>query len=188
MNIKTQEFEKINEELHIMEHSSGLKAFVINKKGYSKKYAAFATHYGSINSEFVIPGEKDVTRVPDGVAHFLEHKLFEQKDGSVMEKFSALGSSPNAYTGFNQTVYIFSCTDKFEENFKNEDFKEQMPEGGSLIYRLHFNIEFKKPQEQLNIKSKIDEIQALAKSGASMEVLAKESVNAETIFRNSNWF
>jgi len=118
MKIRTVEFEKINEVMHVYEHESGLKTFVIPKKGYSKKYATFATHYGSINSEFIVPGEKDVTRVPEGIAHFLEHKLFEQKDGNVMDKFSELGSIPNAYTGFSQTVYLFSCTDKFDENFK----------------------------------------------------------------------
>jgi len=110
-------YDKAGETLYRYEHSSGLKAFVIPKKGYSKKYATFATHYGSIDSEFVIPGETEPTRVPDGIAHFLEHKLFEQKDGSVMDKFSKLGSNPNAYTSFNQTVYLFSCTDRFEENF-----------------------------------------------------------------------
>jgi predicted Zn-dependent peptidase len=118
MDIRTIEYKNINETVYMYEHKSGLKAFVVPKKGYSKKYGTFATHFGSINSEFVIPGEKEDTKVPDGVAHFLEHKLFEQEDGSVMEKFSKLGSSPNAYTGFSQTVYLFSCTDKFDDNFK----------------------------------------------------------------------
>jgi len=114
---KTVKIESINEEMHVYEHRSGLKAFVIPKKGYSKKYATFATHYGSINNNFIPPDSNEKLRVPDGIAHFLEHKLFEQKDGSVMDKFSALGSSPNAYTSFCQTVYLFSCTDRFEENF-----------------------------------------------------------------------
>ncbi|MDP4094905.1 MAG: pitrilysin family protein [Bacillota bacterium] len=118
MKTKTIEYSRLNEKIFSYEHSSGLKVFVIPKKGYSKKYATFSTHYGSINNSFVIPGESEVTNVPDGIAHFLEHKLFEQKDGSVMEKFSALGSNPNAYTSFNQTVYLFSCTDKFDENFR----------------------------------------------------------------------
>jgi len=117
MNIERIEYEKAGEVLYKYEHSSGLKAFVIPRKGYSKKYAAFATHYGSVDNEFIMPGEESPIHVPDGIAHFLEHKLFEQKDGSVMDKFSALGSSPNAYTSFNQTVYLFSCTDRFEENF-----------------------------------------------------------------------
>lgn len=117
MDIKTYKYDNINEEVHVYEHKSGLKAFVVPKRGYYKKYATFATHYGSINNSFVIPGEEEPTKVPDGIAHFLEHKLFEQKDGSVMDKFSKLGSSPNAYTSFSQTVYLFSCTDRFEENF-----------------------------------------------------------------------
>lgn len=117
MNFDKIEYDKAGEVLYRYQHSSGLKAFLIPRKGYSKRYAAFATHYGSINNEFVIPGDTESTTVPDGIAHFLEHKLFEQKDGSVMDKFSALGSNPNAYTSFNQTVYLFSCTDRFSENF-----------------------------------------------------------------------
>lgn len=118
MKIQTLDYKGLNEKVHVYQHESGLKAFVIPKKGYAKKYATFATHYGSVDNQFVIPGETDITSVPDGIAHFLEHKLFEQKDGSVMNKFAALGASPNAYTGFNQTVYLFSCTDGFEENFR----------------------------------------------------------------------
>lgn len=116
MNIDRINYDKAGEVLYKYVHSSGLKAFVIPRKGYSKKYATFSTHYGSIDNEFVIPGDDQPTKVPDGIAHFLEHKLFEQKDGSVMNKFSMLGSNPNAYTSFNQTVYLFSCTDRFEEN------------------------------------------------------------------------
>lgn len=116
MDYNTTQYKDINEVVYSYEHKSGLKAFVIPKKGYSKKYATFATHYGSINNEFIPPGEKEALKVPDGIAHFLEHKLFEQEDGSVMDKFSELGSSPNAYTSFNQTVYLFSCTDKFHDN------------------------------------------------------------------------
>ncbi len=117
MKINTIEYSNINEKIHVYEHESGLKAFVVPKKGYSEKHATYATNYGSVNSEFVIPGDKNLTCVPDGIAHFLEHKLFDQEDGSVMDKFSKLGASPNAYTGFNQTVYLFSCTDNFYENF-----------------------------------------------------------------------
>jgi len=117
MEIRTIEYKGIDEVMHVYEHKSGLKSFVIPKKGYSKKYAAFYTHYGSINNEFIAPGENTATKVPDGIAHFLEHKLFEQKDGSVMDKFSKLGSNPNAYTSFAQTVYLFSCTERFKENF-----------------------------------------------------------------------
>ena len=116
--MKTLEFERIREKVIRNDHPSGLKVFVIPKKGYHKVYATFATNYGSIDNTFIAPGEAEQTRVPDGIAHFLEHKLFEQEDGSVMDKFSKLGSQPNAYTAFTQTVYLFSCTEGFEENFR----------------------------------------------------------------------
>src|SRR5690606_21813550 len=77
-----------------------------------------ATYYGSINNVFIAPEEKNETHVPDGIAHFLEHKLFEQEDGNVMDKFSENGAESNAYTAFAQTVYLFSCTNHFEDNFK----------------------------------------------------------------------
>ncbi|MDI9483782.1 MAG: pitrilysin family protein [Bacillota bacterium] len=116
--MKVKDFERIQEKIYRYDHPSGLKAFVIPKKGYNKKYATFATYYGSVNNTFIVPGQENETHVPDGIAHFLEHKLFEQEDGSVMDKFSSLGSSPNAYTSFTQTVYLFSCTDFFEDNFR----------------------------------------------------------------------
>lgn len=118
MDFEKIRYENIDEELVKFTHSSGLKVYVLPKKGYYKKFAAFGTNYGSVDSEFFIPGETKATKVPDGIAHFLEHKLFEQKDGNVMDKFSALGASPNAYTSFNQTVYWFTCTEKFDECFK----------------------------------------------------------------------
>lgn len=117
MNFETIEFKKYNEIMYKYRHESGLHCIVIPKRGYYKKHATFATEYGSVDNEFVIPGESEPKKVPDGIAHFLEHKLFEQKDGSVMDKFAALGSRPNAFTSFNQTVYLFSCTDMFRENF-----------------------------------------------------------------------
>lgn len=118
MNFQTIEYKKYDELLYKYEHKSGLNCIVIPKRGYYKKHATFSTQYGSVDNEFIVPGEEKSTRVPDGIAHFLEHKLFEQKDGSVMDKFAALGSRPNAFTSFNQTVYLFSCTDLFKENFE----------------------------------------------------------------------
>lgn len=116
--MQTFEFGFIREKVIRHDHESGLKAFVIPKKGYNKIFAGFAANYGSVDNTFIAPGDKEKTRVPDGIAHFLEHKLFEQEDGSVMDKFSKLGSDPNAYTAFTQTVYLFSCTGRFEENFR----------------------------------------------------------------------
>ncbi len=86
------------------------------KHGYNKKYATFATHYGSIDQEFIIPGTDHRLRVPDGIAHFLEHKLFEEEYGNAFDRFSQLGASANAYTNYTTTVYLFSSTDNFYES------------------------------------------------------------------------
>ncbi len=78
--MKILEFSRIQEKIYEYSHSSGLKAFVIPKEGYNKVYSTFATYYGSINNCFIAPGDESESKVPDGIAHFLEHKLFEQKD------------------------------------------------------------------------------------------------------------
>ena len=97
-------------------HESGLRYYIIPKEGYNKSYAVFATKYGSIDSVFKVPEEETETEVPDGIAHFLEHKMFDKEDGNIFDKFSLLGSSPNAFTSFNMTAYLFSCTDNFYDS------------------------------------------------------------------------
>ncbi len=100
-------------------HRSGLGIYIIPKKDYSGAYAIFGTRYGSVDSKFVVPGETEVTEVPDGIAHYLEHKMFDQPDGSnVFDKFSKYGGNANAFTSFNITAYLFSCTANFEENLE----------------------------------------------------------------------
>jgi predicted Zn-dependent peptidase len=117
MDYTTARYDRIGETLYQYRQPNGLTTIVIRKKGYYKKTALFATDYGSIDNVFT-RGDGQEMSVPDGIAHFLEHKLFEQEDGSMLDKFSRLGSSPNAFTSFSQTVYYFSCTDLFEENFR----------------------------------------------------------------------
>ena len=118
MNYRTLTFDKLGETIYEYDHQTGLKVFLVKKAGYNKKTAMFGTNYGSIDSVFKVQGNDEELHVPDGIAHFLEHKLFEQEDGNMLDKFTKLGSSPNAFTSFNQTVYYFSCTDLFEENFR----------------------------------------------------------------------
>lgn len=117
--MKITEFESrtVQEKIICCEYDNGLNAFVLPKKNFSKRYATYATRYGSIDSEFIFLGEQKSTKVPDGIAHFLEHMLFEQEDGSVMDKFSALGASSNAYTSFDHTAYMFSCSENFNDCF-----------------------------------------------------------------------
>ena len=109
---------ELREKLHKRTLGSGLELYVLPKAGYRKKYAAFSTHFGSIDSKFQVNGSTDVISVPDGVAHFLEHKLFEDEKGNVSDRFAALGASSNAYTTFTHTNYLFSCTDHFRENLE----------------------------------------------------------------------
>lgn len=116
MELRQYESPVLKEIMYHGVDKSGLNVYILPKKGYSKSYAVFATHYGSIDSKFVVPGEDYVTEVPDGIAHFLEHKLFEEEEGNVFDKFSRLGVSANAFTSFNTTAYLFSCTDNFYES------------------------------------------------------------------------
>ena len=97
-------------------HSSGLDIYVFPKK-LTTFYAIFGVKYGSIHNSFSLSGGSDVISVPEGVAHFLEHKLFSAEDGSdAFERFSEYGADANAYTSFNKTAYLFSCTENFERS------------------------------------------------------------------------
>ena len=94
--------------------SSGLKVYILEKPQYNSSYAIFGTKYGSIDTCFSVNGEK--TKVPEGIAHFLEHKLFESEDGDAFAKYAKTGAYCNAFTSFDRTCYLFSCSDKFYEN------------------------------------------------------------------------
>ena len=73
------ENKKINEKLYIEKLENGLTVMVVPKPGVKKKYIIWGTNYGSLDNKFIVPGEENITEVPDGVAHFLEHKMFEQE-------------------------------------------------------------------------------------------------------------
>ena len=107
---------KVKEKLYTEKLENGLTVMIIPKKGIQKKYIIWGTNYGSNDSKFIVPGEKEVTEVPDGVAHYLEHKLFEQENGAnSLDVLSSLGVNANAYTTNNHTAYLYECTDKFYE-------------------------------------------------------------------------
>jgi len=106
----------IKEELYIDTLKSGLTVMCIPKRNTDKKYIIFGTNYGSMDSKFIIPGEEKVTVVPDGVAHFLEHKLFEQENGrNSLDTLSSLGVNANAFTTGTHTAYLYECTSNFYE-------------------------------------------------------------------------
>lgn len=84
----------------------------------AKTFAIFSTDYGSIDQTFVPIGKDEKVTVPEGIAHFLEHKLFEKEDRDVFQDFTKQGASPNAFTSFTQTAYLFSATSNIKENVK----------------------------------------------------------------------
>ena len=107
---------KIKEKLYTEKLENGMTVMIISKKETQKKYVIWGTHYGSNDSKFVIPGHKEDIEVPKGVAHFLEHKMFEQENGkNSLDVLTALGVEANAYTTNDHTAYLFECTDKFYE-------------------------------------------------------------------------
>lgn len=107
------------ETLYCKKHDSGLMIYIMPRKDYSSNYAILATRYGSVDSKFIVPNETEITQVPDGIAHYLEHKMFDQPDGSnIFDKFASFGGNANAFTSFNMTGYLFSCTEHFYENLK----------------------------------------------------------------------
>ncbi|WP_429843563.1 EF-P 5-aminopentanol modification-associated protein YfmH [Brevibacillus sp. FIR094] len=108
-------FDQVNETVYHETLQNGLQVYLVPKQGFSKTYAVFTTRYGSIDSHFRTRSGEEIN-VPDGIAHFLEHKMFEKKDRDVMHEFSKNGASCNAFTSFNRTAYLFSCTDKLDDN------------------------------------------------------------------------
>lgn len=99
-------------------HSSGLTLYVYPKENHNSTFAVFGTRFGSVNTSFRVKGEETVHRVPDGIAHYLEHKLFESEEGDAFTKFSKTGASANAYTSFDTTCYIFSAAQNLYESLQ----------------------------------------------------------------------
>lgn len=120
MRWQIKENNSLQEKVFEAAPGGGPALFVFPRQGYNKKYAIFSTRYGSIDHAFRWDdqGKEEEIILPDGVAHFLEHKLFDDEEGNVFDRFAYYGASPNAFTSFTHTTYLFSCTDFFAENFK----------------------------------------------------------------------
>ncbi len=108
----------LNEEYYEIDHESGLKIFIMEKPDYNGAYALFGTKYGSVDTCFKLKNEEDYTTVPEGIAHFLEHKLFESEELDAFERFAQTGANANAYTSFDRTCYLFQCSGEFEKNLE----------------------------------------------------------------------
>lgn len=109
-------YPRIGEQLYHKVLDNGLNVFVCPKPGHAKRYAFFAANYGGMDMRFCLNGQWHET--PAGVAHFLEHKMFDTEDGNALQDLASNGASPNAFTGNDMTGYYFECTEQFEENLR----------------------------------------------------------------------
>lgn len=107
----------LQEEVQLARLPSGLRVMFCPKPGFKKKYACYSTFYGSVDNRFVTP-DGVATSVPDGIAHFLEHTLFEMEEGNVSDLFARNGAYNNAGTSFTTTTYLFASTDRFYDNLE----------------------------------------------------------------------
>lgn len=114
MSLTRTDFPNIGETMYSGELENGLRLAVVPRPGFLKKYACFATNYGGVTRDFSVDGRKVET--PEGVAHFLEHKMFDMPWGNALTVLSANGAQPNAYTSDFITAYHFECTEGFEKN------------------------------------------------------------------------
>ena len=106
----------LGESVHRCVMPNGLTVMVVPRPGFTKKLAYFVSDFGSIHTEFTLDGKE--YQVPAGIAHYLEHKMFDLPGRDVSAEFAALGASVNAFTSYDITAYYFSCTEHFEENLK----------------------------------------------------------------------
>lgn len=109
-------YQEFNQSIYRQRLENGLLVQLLPMAGFKKTYATLSTDFGSIDNYFVPYHEEDPIRVPDGVAHFLEHKMFEKADHDAFDLFGKLGADSNAYTGFTQTSYLFSTTSHLKDN------------------------------------------------------------------------
>ncbi len=118
MNSDIIENKRIKEKYTRIKHKSGLTICLYPMKKYSTAFAIFGAKYGSVDTTFKTKAETEYTTVPEGIAHYLEHKLFENDDCDALEQYAKTGASANAYTSFDSTAYYFSCTREFEKNLR----------------------------------------------------------------------
>ena len=113
--MKIIKYLNLQETLYFEEMENGLKVYLLPKEGFSKTYGLFTTRFGSVDTTFVPLHEQEMIKVPDGIAHFLEHKMFEMEDGDASTKFARLGANTNAFTSSSRTAYLFSATSHEKE-------------------------------------------------------------------------
>lgn len=195
--MKKEENLLIKESVYHHQFENGLDLFVIPKKGFTNKYVIWGTHYGSLDSRFIIPNEKEETIVPDGIAHFLEHKLFEQSNGTnSLETLTTLGASANAYTTFNHTAYLFEATenfypilDEFMDYVQNPYFTDENveKEKGIIAQEIHIGDDSPEWQVYFNfLKAAYDKFPLNKDIAGTVESIGK--IDKDILFKCYNTF
>ena len=116
--IREVKSDRVGDRYYEVKHPSGLRIFVYPKEQNNSTYAVFGTRYGSVDTTFKRSDEADACTVPAGIAHYLEHKLFESEDGDAFARYAKTGANANAYTSFDVTCYLFSCTENVYESLE----------------------------------------------------------------------
>jgi predicted Zn-dependent peptidase len=189
--------DKVKEELYIEKLENGLTVMIIPKKETLKKYVIWGTNFGSIDNHFKIQNENEEIEIPDGVAHFLEHKLFEQENGkNSLDVLSGLGVEANAYTTNDHTAYLFEATNNFYEaldelmNYvQNPYFTDENVEKEKGIIGQEINMYDDEPEWQAYMNA----IKLMYKSNpinidiaGSIESISK--INKEILYKSYNNF
>ena len=108
------DYPELGEQLYMQKLPNGLTVAVVPRPGFQRKIAYFITNCGSAHRKFILDGK--AVAAPAGIAHYLEHKLFDMPGRDITEEFAALGANPNAFTSYDMTAYYFSCTENFEKS------------------------------------------------------------------------
>ncbi len=116
--IREVKSDRVGDRYYEVKHPSGLRIFVYPKEQNNSTYAVFGTRYGSVDTTFKRSDESEACTVPAGIAHYLEHKLFESEDGDAFARYAKTGANANAYTSFDVTCYLFSCTENVYESLE----------------------------------------------------------------------
>ena len=116
--VETVSSSLLGEKYYKVRHKSGVTMLLCPMEGFSTAYALFGTNYGSMDVTFKTDQDEDFVTVPAGIAHYLEHKLFENEDCDAFERYAATGANANAYTSFDKTCYLFSCSRNFKESLE----------------------------------------------------------------------
>lgn len=118
LEMKKIESSRLGDCYYEVKHPSGLTILMAPMEGFSTAYAMFGTAYGSIDTCIKTAENGEFKKLPEGIAHYLEHKLFESEECSAFDRYAKTGANANAFTAFDRTAYLFACSDNFEESME----------------------------------------------------------------------